>query len=148
MVNTCNFIELPSHGPQYTWSNRRREAANIRIKLDWVFVNPRSSWAKHPFLYEVMWSRHFHSRRVVKRVWSIPDSAGSASLNLQQKLTATQSDFKSHSGPHIDTQREQVLQQQLAELLSLEALFWRQKSRIDWLKLGDANTSFFHTTTI
>ncbi|KAK4717557.1 hypothetical protein R3W88_015895 [Solanum pinnatisectum] len=40
------------------------------------------------------------------------------------------------------------LQKEYEALLKVEKDFWRTKSRIYWLSQGDANTKFFHTTTI
>lgn len=34
------------------------------------------------------------------------------------------------------------------DVLAQEELFWRQKARCDWVKFGDRNTRFFHSTTI
>ncbi|XP_043698525.1 uncharacterized protein LOC122649220 [Telopea speciosissima] len=39
MVESCELIDLPTHGPQFTWSNKRHGCANIRIKLDRALAN-------------------------------------------------------------------------------------------------------------
>lgn len=40
-----------------------------------------------------------------------------------------------------------IINQDLREAYKAEEDFWRQRSRVLWLSLGNQNTGFFHATT-
>lgn len=62
-------------------------------------------------------------------------------VNLQQTLIT--------DGPNEEQNtQESIMQSQWEERLKQEKLLWRQKSRVQWLKHRERNTSFFHNSTI
>ena len=50
--------------------------------------------------------------------------------------------------PIIDRDRERILMTELGRLWTMEEIYWKQKSRVSWLRDGDKNTAYFHATTI
>ena len=52
---------------------------------------------------------------------------------------AVQADRDGSKGNEIDSLRKEI-----NELLDEEEIRWNQRSRVDWLILGDRNTQYFH----
>ncbi|CAL2278234.1 unnamed protein product [Prunus armeniaca] len=47
-----------------------------------------------------------------------------------------------------DFQRQRTIQEEIEQLWKEEELYWKQRSRVNWLQAGDSNSRFFHLTTI
>jgi len=64
-----------------------------------------------------------------------------------EKLKHVQQKLETIYSTHL-IMTEASLQKEYNDVLMQEKILWYQKSRENWVKLGDRNTSFFHTQTL
>lgn len=71
--------------------------------------------------------------------------------NIRTKLQTLKlhiDSLQSQTPTNLVIQMEQMAQQELDELLLRESIHWKEKAKNKWLEEGDANTRFFHLSSI
>lgn len=119
-----------------------------------------------PFKFETMWIAHPDTCEIIHSAWNQSQSFLARLKNTKMALKTWNLSVFGHVQQRIHTlqhlihncqtspqtahsiQSECTLQQNLDELLKREELIWRDKAKARWLEEGDANTHFFHLSTI
>lgn len=156
--------------PKTTVENLTRTHSNhCPLILD-TNTQPNHSSSRKPFRIEPLWLSHPSFEGLIHTYWP------SSNLNFSDTIITLQTAinlWNRNTYGNIFSQKRRILarlrgiqhcapnpqnsflsslelhlQNELNTILIRERQFWATKSHITWLKHGDANTSFFHTTTI
>ena len=128
---------------------------------------------KSPFRFENMWLKSDGFKDRIHSWWNQYSFSGTPGFVLAKKLKALKKDIiqwnrsefgnvehqkkellealkfldvkeGEHSLSEVELGERAMLRSQIQNLLSLEEVSWRQKSRMLYIKEGDNNTKFFH----
>ena len=61
-----------------------------------------------------------------------------------EKLTARLKELRYNGAQYSDGEEIKWVKSQIHNILLDEEIYWKQRSRVDWLKEGDKNTKYFH----
>ncbi|XP_020412490.1 uncharacterized protein LOC18793550 [Prunus persica] len=126
-ISDCHLDDMGFEGATFTWFSTRN--GGIKERLDRAHSCTKCvRRLKPPGIQLMQWQRSMFGttkaeiqrvRSQLDVVWRQPNS---------ENTTATY----------------HLLMSQLDSLLSREEAFWKQRSKVSWLKEGDRNTRFFH----
>ncbi|KAL5579343.1 hypothetical protein UlMin_011785 [Ulmus minor] len=148
-VDDCQICDLGFVGDPFTWCNNRpNDLIYERLdrgfgNIDWVNRFPNTT-VEH---LEAVCSDHrpllfsFGLRQGILKRWGRDNFK-----NLSNDIKLLRQQLSSISSSHSlqDWEESNRLQKSLVRLMHKEELFWKQRSRVNWLKDGDKNTKFFH----
>ncbi|XP_062113923.1 uncharacterized protein LOC133824924 [Humulus lupulus] len=168
-VEYCKVGDVKFTGSFFTWNNKQDLATRIYFKIDRFVAE-----GKKPFRYFRMWQKVLDFKKRLERNWLVKDG-GAPMFQLIQKLKRVKQILKDINKSEIgdiqaaharsyqalmDFQEDLIHKPLEYDLISKEnearatykeinatyLSFLQQKAKFHWMKDGDDNTSFFHTS--
>ncbi|VVA29098.1 Hypothetical predicted protein [Prunus dulcis] len=148
-MNQMQLMDMGFQGQAYTWRWRRAEGVLIQKRLDRGLINSiwQEAWPCSIAIHlPAVGSDHcpiliLTEGRQEKSKGKYPNARIKVE-KLTAELELLQRDWEENE------KRVEQIKIELNETLGQEESFWKQRLRIQWLKIGDSNTAFFHHSTL
>ncbi|TXG63781.1 hypothetical protein EZV62_010775 [Acer yangbiense] len=133
-VDECNLNDLGFSRPRLTWNNKREDHRPILLQCS--PVNPFPNDKGRRFRFEPFWLKDEEYKAVISKAWGCKRAAVSSLFLTREALQLC--------GEAAGVEPQKLLENEVEGMLESEELYWRQRSRTEWLQAGDRNSSYFH----
>ncbi|WMV29674.1 hypothetical protein MTR67_023059 [Solanum verrucosum] len=99
-----------------------------------------------PFKFLNHLAKHENFQKIVQRAWQQRPSNGTIIRMYRQDLYDIQYTMRNPGQAHDIIEFEMEVKLNLEKWLNIEKSIIKKKSRVQWLQLGDGNTTYFHTS--
>ncbi|GAV89673.1 hypothetical protein CFOL_v3_33087 [Cephalotus follicularis] len=143
-VSDHSLISVTMAAPRRTY-NKPFKFLNCWVNDERFFSLVKHVWGQkvHGNPLEVVLSKLRNLKRELKRTFKQPDPRTRKEA-IRADLEALQGSLLLHPTDGELLRQEKALLFKLYKVKAEEESYFRQKSRITWLKLGDSNIKFFH----
>ncbi|XP_026383796.1 uncharacterized protein LOC113279314 [Papaver somniferum] len=166
-IDVCGLIQAPKTGQQFSWSNYQYGSKRILYGLDRAMFN--QLWSQHnedwgfkvglriasdyaPILGEGDPAFVFQSKlkrlKNILKLWNW-EVFGDVNLQIKEAEVKFQRAMEESDNYPLDEEKLKKLVEAQNDFNTKEvqkSAMLRQKARVRWIKKGDSNTNFFHTS--
>ncbi|KAJ1404644.1 Reverse transcriptase zinc-binding domain [Sesbania bispinosa] len=148
-------LALPTSDHCGLWLNLAPNSSHLRIHKPFKFL---ASWISHPDFKDQVtkvwlpnrdWSQNLTQFQENLKEWnySVFGNIFNQKKHILSRLEGIDRKLLEGSNPFLSDLRSK-LWHDYESIISREEEYWFQQARVNWLKLGDRNTHFYHQTAI